>query len=362
MQITAAVLRDRAGAFALETVEQREPEHGEVRVRIAGAGICHTDELPRTDALPIPLPVIAGHEGSGVVEAVGPGTSLAVGDHVVLSFDSCRTCDNCVDGHPSYCATFFERNLFGTGLVETGHDVRDAGGEPVAARWFGQSSFASHALVAERNAVKVDADLPIELLGPLGCGVQTGAASILEALRVRAGSSVIVSGVGAVGLSAVMAARVAGAATIVAVDINPARLELATELGATATVDGRTDDLTAALLAATGGAQYGLDTTGLPPVATAVLRALRPTGTLGLVGVQQGPISLEPMDLSVGRNVMGILEGDAVPQTFLPRLISLWREGRFPFDRLVRTYPLAEINEAERAALAGEVVKPVLVP
>ncbi|MEW2502615.1 MULTISPECIES: NAD(P)-dependent alcohol dehydrogenase [unclassified Amycolatopsis] len=362
MQIKAAVLRAADGPYRIEDVELPAPGADQVLVRIAGAGLCHTDLLPRAPGFLAAPPIITGHEGSGVVEAVGADvTSLAPGDHVVLSFDFCGHCANCVAGHPSYCETFFPRNL-------TGHDpdgeqpVLDAAGEAVAARWFGQSSFASHSVVAARNAVKVDPELPLELLGPLGCGIQTGAASVFSALGVEPGTSFVVFGAGGVGLSAVMAARVAGAARIVAVDLNPRRLELAKELGATHTVDGAAPDLAEQLLAATGGAQYTLDTTGVPSVITTAIAVLRPTGTCGLVGVQQGDLVLDPTALAVGRNVMGILEGDAVPQVMIPRLIELWRQGRFPFDRLVETFPFEEINEAEQASLKGEVVKPVLVP
>lgn len=362
MQIKAAVLRAADAPYRIENVELADPGPGEALVRIVGAGVCHTDLLPRVPDFMASPPIITGHEGSGVVDAVGDGvTELAPGDHVVLSFDSCGACANCQSGHPAYCATFFPRNLTGVGVAGTS-PVHGADGEPIASRWFGQSSFASHSLVAVRNAVRVDPSLPLELLGPLGCGIQTGAASVFVALGVTAGSGIVVFGTGGVGLSAVMAAKVAGAAVIVAVDLNPARLELARELGATHTFDGAQPDLLERLQQVTGGgAQYCLDTTGVPAVSHTAIHALRPTGTCGLVGVQQGDVVLDPFALAVGRNVMGILEGDAVPQVLIPRLVALWQQGRFPFDKLIKTFPLDEINEAEQASLKGEVVKPVLV-
>ncbi len=362
MQIRAAVLRAADGPYQIEDVELADPGPGEVRVRIVGAGLCHTDLLPRVPGFMASPPIITGHEGSGVVDAVGAGVhDLVVGDHVVLSFDSCRACANCLSGHPAYCATFFPRNLTGLGVDGTS-PVRGADGEPIASRWFGQSSFATHSVVAARDVVTVDPSLPLELLGPLGCGIQTGAGSVLMALRVAAGTGIVVFGTGGVGLSAVMAAQVAGAATIVAVDLNPARLELARELGATHTFDGQQPDLLAQLVEVTGGgAHYALDTTGVPAVIQTAIHALRPTGTCGLVGVQQGDIVLDPLALAVGRNVMGILEGDAVPQVLIPRLIALWQQGRFPFDKLIKTFSLDEINEAEQASIKGEVIKPVLV-
>ncbi|MFG1667796.1 NAD(P)-dependent alcohol dehydrogenase [Streptomyces sp. Y7] len=363
MRIKAAVLRAPDAPYAIEELELAEPGPGEIRVRIVGSGVCHTDLMPRVPGAMAAPPIITGHEGSGVVDAVGPDVSgLAPGDHVVLSYDSCRECANCQSAHNAYCDTFFPRNLTGHG-VDGATPVRDADGEPVASRWFGQSSFATHALAAARNAVKVDPELPLELLGPLGCGVQTGAGSVLNSLRVTAGSSVIVFGAGGVGLSAVMAAKIAGAATVIAVDLNAGRLELARELGATHTFDGAREDLLTALQEATGGgAQYSLDTTGLPAVIGTAVHALRPTGVCGLVGVQQGDLALDPYALGPGRTVTGILMGDTVPQVFVPKLIELWRQGRFPFDRLVKTFPLDQINEAEQASLKGDVVKPVLLP
>jgi aryl-alcohol dehydrogenase len=362
MRIKAAVLRASDAPYVIEDVELAEPGPGEIRVRIVGAGVCHTDLLPRMPGFMAAPPIITGHEGSGVVDGLGPGVGgLAPGDHVVLSYDSCRECVNCRTANTAYCDTFFPRNM--TGLALDGSTpVRDAEGKPVAARWFAQSSFATHALVPAGNAVKVGSELPLELLGPLGCGVQTGAGSVLISLNVAAGSSVVVFGAGGVGLSAVMAAKVAGAAAIVAIDLNPGRLELARELGATHTFDGAQDDLVATIKGATdGGAQYSLDTTGLPAVIATAVEVLRPTGTCGLIGAQQGDLVLGPHLLGPGRTVKGILEGDAVPQVFIPKLIALWQQGRFPFDKLVRTFPLDQINEAEQASLKGEVVKPVLL-
>ena len=362
MRITAAVLRDKAGEHALETVELAQPGPAEVLVRISGAGLCHTDLLPRAPAYPAPLPLIAGHEGSGVVAEVGANvTGISVGDHVIASFDSCGACANCLDAHPAYCVTFGARNLSGR-AVDGSTAVRDAEGAEVSARWFGQSSFASHALVSANNLVVVDADLPLELLGPLGCGVQTGAASVFTALGVRPGESIVVFGVGSVGLSAVMAARVAGASTIIAVDKNASRLELATELGATHALPAG-DDLVGAIHRVTnGGAQYTLDTTGAPAVILDAVNALRVTGTAGLLGAPLGELTFDPRILSFGKTVTGIIEGDAVPRRTIPALIELWRQGRFPFDKLVSTFPLERINEAEQAMARGDVVKPVLIP
>lgn len=362
MQIQAAVLRDSAGEYAIESVTLADPAADEVLVRIVGAGMCHTDVLPRAPGGMSPPPIITGHEGSGVVEAIGVAvTGIAVGDHVVLSFDSCGACATCLAGQPAYCDTFLFRNLTGRNL-DGSTGVTDAQGQPVLSRWFGQSSFATHCMATARNVVVVDKALPLELLGPLGCGIQTGAGSILLALDVQPGTSVVVFGAGAVGLSAVMAAVVAGATTIIAVDLQEHRLALATELGATHTLKGTDPELVATIHTITGGgANYAFDTTGLPAVISSALAGLRMTGVCGLVGVQQGDLVLDGLAL-IGKTVIGILEGSAKPQEFIPRMISLWQAGKFPFDRLIETYPLDQINVAERSSLSGGTIKPVLLP
>lgn len=362
MRITAAVLRQADGEYRLEDVELAAPGAGEVLVRVVGAGMCHTDVLPRSPESFSPPPIVTGHEGSGVVEAVGPEVDgIAIGDHVVLSFASCGECRNCRRGQPSYCDTFLLRNLLGRNLDGSTGIVDDAGND-IASRWFGQSSFATHCIAGARNVVVVDRDVPLEMLGPLGCGILTGAGSVLVSLAVQPDSSIAVFGAGAVGLSAIMAAKVAGASTIIAVDIHQHRLDLASELGATHLVEGSADDVVEQILTATaGGADYTFDTTGNVAVIAKALAALRMAGHCGLVGIQSEPLLLDPLAL-VGKTVSGILEGGAVPQGLIPHLISLWRDGQFPFDRLIQKFPLADINAAEKASLSGEVVKPVLLP
>ncbi|GAA2214845.1 NAD(P)-dependent alcohol dehydrogenase [Nonomuraea monospora] len=356
MRIQAAVLRDTAKPFAVEDVHLHDPGPGEALVRVAGAGLCHTDVVFR--AFPqLPMPMIFGHEGSGVVEAVGPGTSrVKPGDHVVMSFDSCGWCVQCVTGAPAYCAEFMTRNLSGT-RVDGSSGATDLAGAPVAARWFGQSSLATHAVATERNLVVVDPSLPLDLLGPLGCGLQTGAGAVLNSLPVRPGDGVAVFGAGAVGLAAVMAARVAGASDIVAVDLHASRRDLALELGATRALDGADPELAAQV----GQVEHSFDTTGVSAVMATAVSVLKVGGTCGLVGAGGGDLTLSPLALA-GRGVRYIFEGDAVPQRFIPRLIALWQQGRFPFERLIRTYPLADVDAAERDSAAGGTVKPVLLP
>ncbi|WP_405783617.1 NAD(P)-dependent alcohol dehydrogenase [Streptomyces sp. NBC_00859] len=362
MRFGAALLRSRESPFTVEEVNlESGPADGEVLVRIAGCGMCRTDLAVRRPAGRSPLPAVLGHEGAGVVvETGGPHTGLSIGDHVVLSFDSCGRCRNCLNAAPAYCDFFASLNLF-AGREENSGRFTDAAGGALAPRWFGQSSFAEYALVPARNAVRVDPELPIELLGPLGCGFLTGAGAVFNSFGARPGESIAVFGAGAVGLAAVMAATSCAVVTV-AIDRHHGRLALAERFGAIP-LHAESPSLPARIRQLTdGGAHYALDTTACAQLINDALRALRPTGHLGLVARLHTTLPLQAGALEGGRRISHICEGDAVPGLLIPRLTGLWQAGRFPFDELVRTYPLADINEAERDCEAGRVVKPVLIP
>ena len=362
MRITAAVLHERATPFVLEELELDEPRADEILVRIVATGICHTD-LSRRDRGAGPFPAVLGHEGAGIVERVGGAvTAVQPGDHVVLTFPSCGRCASCLRGTPAYC----ERALSysSSGRRPDGSTTLRAGDEAVHGNFFEQSSFATYALATERNTVKVRPDVPLELLGPLGCGIQTGAGAVLNSLQAQAGSSLAVIGVGSVGLSAIMAAVVAGCTTIIAIDVKPSRLALAGALGATHQVDaseGNVADAIRGIIAA--GTDSALDTTGRPEIIYQAVEALAPRGVCGIIGGAppgtEVRLSYGSM-LYGGRSVRGIIEGDSIPKLFIPTLIELYLQGRFPFDRLIAYYPLEQINEAVAASERGEVVKPVL--
>jgi aryl-alcohol dehydrogenase len=362
VKIEAAVLRSAQGPFALETLDLAGPGPGQVLVRIVSVGMCHTDLAIRDAPRIAPLPLIEGHEGAGVVEAVGAAvTGVNVGDHVVLSFDTCGRCSQCRQGHPMFCPSFPALNFGGLEL-DGSSPVTDREGKPVAARWFGQSSFATYALGSERNTVPVDPSVPLEILGPLGCGVLTGACAVLVATRVPAGASAAVFGAGAVGLSAIMAARLAGATTIVAIDLHQKRLDLAAELGATHAFTADPAGVSRAIIDSVGTIDYVFDTTGIPAVQLDAVALLGRGGVCGFIAGARGPSVLDTRSLMGGKTVIGISGGDAVPHVHIPRLVELWKQGRFPFDRLTQTFRLEEINDAERATLSGDVVKPVLLP
>jgi aryl-alcohol dehydrogenase len=360
---TAAVLRSANGPLTIEELQVGDLAPKEVLVRMAGAGICHTDLGVIAAPGEGQLPIVLGHEGSGVVEKIGPEvTSVAVGDRVALSYASCGDCDVCKSGLPMHCREFIVRNLVGS--RPDGTTPLSADGSPVLGSWFGQSSWASHSAVHERNCVVVGDDVPLDILGPLGCGIQTGAGAVLNTLSPEPGSSIAVFGVGSVGLSAVLAAKAADCGTIVAVDISDSRLERARELGATHAVNSEHEDAADVIRQITGGlgAQYSVDCIGFPAVVRAALECLQTPGVCASVGFQGIPneITIDQGHLLFGRTLVGVIEGDAVPQEFVPRMLDLYRQGRFPFDQLITRYPFAKINEALDDIHHGRVTKAVL--
>jgi aryl-alcohol dehydrogenase len=365
IMIEAAVSRHVGKAPVIERVEMADPRADEVLVEIRGVGVCHTDMVMRDGLLPVPFPVVLGHEGAGIVRAAGRDVhDLAVGDHVVLSFMSCAACASCDADLPAYCHSWVPLNFFGS-RADGSTSLTGSDGTPLHSHIFGQSSFASHALVSQRNAVKVDSDVPIELLGPLGCGIQTGAGAVLNSCKVQRGSSLAVIGTGAVGLAAIMAARLAGAAIIAAIDINPQRLALARDLGATHDFDGRQADYLhqAAAAGCPAGFDYIIDTTGLTEVVNSALLALAPRGEIAMVGAYAPGSSVQADAthmMSAGRVIRGVVEGGADPQTFIPRLIAHYKAGEFPFDRLIEFFTFSDIAAAIEAGESGKVIKPVI--
>jgi aryl-alcohol dehydrogenase len=362
-EIKAAVVRKKGGPFQIETLTLEEPRHDEVLIRIIATGMCHTDMVARDQLYTVPLPVVLGHEGAGVVERVGGNVKkIATGDHVVLTYMWCGHCKPCLNGHLTYCANFYPLNFGGAredGSTAT-HDSQGA----VHDHFFGQSSFGTFALVHERNVVKVPSTAPLELLGPLGCGIQTGAGAVMNALKVRPGSSFATFGGGAVGLSAVMAARVAGATTIIAADVVPSRLVLAKELGATHAVNSHETDPVEAVREITGGgADFTLESSGRPAVLRQAIDALAIRGVCGIVGAPalgtEASFDVNGV-MTAGKRIIGIIEGDSVPDLFIPSLVELYTQGRFPFDKLVKFYTFDQINQAAEDSEKGITIKPIV--
>jgi len=352
-RIQAAVLRKKGGPLKIESIEMEGPRDDEVLVRLVASGICHTDigfvdGWSKADG-----PVVLGHEGAGVVEQIGKSVKgVQCGDPVVLSYQSCGHCRPCRKGHPTHCERFYEAN-FGFARLDGSNALQSSG---VRGHFFGQSSFVTYTLATERNLVKVPKDLPLELLSPLGCGLQTGAGTVMNSLAVPAGASIAIFGVGAVGLAAVMAAQIVGARPIIGVDRIPMRLKLARELGATHTIDSRHNDVASHITDITGrGVDYVVETTGDVKMYRLSMDRLNPQGTVAFLTGISGPAALPE-----GRKTLSVIQGDAVPQRFIPKLIALYRAGQFPFDRFVKFYDFSDINRAIAHARSGGTIKPVL--
>jgi aryl-alcohol dehydrogenase len=364
VKIRAAVAWEAGAKLSIEEFDLDDPRDDEILVRVEATGVCHTDESSRLGLLPVVYPIILGHEGSGTVEAAGKDvTKVKPGDKVLFTPDYCGTCEQCVLGYTPYCEQ--QTAVTFTGTRPDGSPRACQHGKAVRASFFGQSSFATHSLVTERNIIPVPADAPLRHLAGLTCGVQTGAGVILNAIGVRPHQTVAVFGTGAVGLAAVMAARASGAREIVAVDRVRHRLQLALDLGATWVVDTTGQDLadvTADVVATTGkGADVVLDTTGNPDVILAAVNAAAKHGTISVITSSGPPVTIPPGALLLtGRTLRGTMGGHINPTVFIPRLLDLHAQGRFAVDRLVKNYPFAEVNTAIADSLSGATIKPVL--
>jgi aryl-alcohol dehydrogenase len=365
MQITAAVAREHGEPLSVEQLELDDLKPNEVRVRMVSVGVCHTDAIVRDGIYPTPLPAVLGHEGAGVVEEVGYAVrSVVAGDHVVLGAAYCGYCRRCRSGEMAYCENLFAED-FG-GRRRDGSTSLSKDGEVISSHFFGQSAFATYANVVEESVIKVDKDVPLEHLGPLGCGLNTGAGTVLNELQPPAGSSIIVFGTGAVGSAAVMAAGVAGCTTIIAVDIVDSRLEMTKELGATHTINSKTEDVAARITEITDGrgVDFAVDTTARGEILRTAAEALGVRGTLALVGAAKpgAEVNFEiGNSLVKGWTFKTVVQGSSVPQVFIPHLIDLWREGKFPFEKLIGEYDLEHINDGFEDSRNGSVIKPVVV-
>ena len=364
MRTTAAVTERRGAPFASQDVDIDEPRPGEVRVAITACGVCHTDAVARDGDLPFPTPGVLGHEGVGHVESVGDGVrSVSVGDAVLLSWPWCGHCRNCLAGQPRYCLQLGSL-LVGGGRQDGSTALSRPSGDPLHSHFFGQSSLARHAIVAERALVPVQTQTPLEAVGVLACGIATGAGAVLNALDLAPGSSLVVFGGGAVGLAAIMAARLTPATTIVAVEPIPSRRALATKYGATDVVDPRAEgDVTGAIHEICGGtADAALDCTGIGPVIRQTIDSVGMLGTAMLIGAAPAAAEFCADHLSTlwGKRIVGTLGGESQSSRFVPALLKLHDQGRFPFTELIEYFTFDQLNEAIEASHRGDVVKPVL--
>ena len=359
LRTKAAVVRQVGGRFSFEYVILDDLRPHEIYVRMLACGICHSDIAVRDGLMSYPFPCVLGHEGAGIVEEVGEKVSLlSVGDKVILSFASCGRCRFCRSGRPAQCIAFDELN-FGGSRLDGSPTMWDATGKPLAGHFFGQSSFSYVSLTHERNAIRIVAtDDELALFAPLGCGLQAGAGTVLNELRPQAGESIAILGIGSVGLAAVMAAKILGAHPIIAVDVVVSRLALAQSLGADITINCKKRPLLKAVKEHVKDVRYIVDTTGSSTVINQALEFLHPRGKISLLAVAADD---HPMHApTTYQKVVESIAGDSNPQVFIPRLISLYNEGKFPFDRLITNYPVDKINTAVEDSLRGVFIKPVL--
>lgn len=359
MKILAAVAHNVGEELKIEDVELMAPGADEVLIKIVASGVCHTD-AESIKGNGAPFPAVLGHEGSGIVEKVGSGvTTVKAGDHVVLSYSYCGECSQCLTGHQNLCERTVELNFGGKSkdgsnrLHQHDHSL---------STFFGQSSFATYSIANKNNVVKVDKDVDLALLGPLGCGIQTGSGTVLNSLKPETGTSIVIFGGGAVGLSAVMAAKIIGLKHIIVVDLHQSRLDLAKELGATHILNGKEVDVVKVIKEITdGGAHYAVETTGATPVIKQSIHALRVSGTVAIVGMG-GDVTLNFTNdiLMEGKRIVGTVQGDSVPQLHIPRLVQFYKEGKFPFDKLVKFYDFEDINKAFEDSKTGVTIKPIV--
>lgn len=364
MRIKAATVRE-VGKLAIEELNLGEPGMGEVLVKVVASGVCHTDASTMNMQAPTEFPIVLGHEGVGIVEKVGEGVkTLKPGDHVIMSFPSCGHCDNCHEGRPYACEHSVE--LFFFGVYDDGTKrITDDDGNAVGSL-FGQGSFADHCIVAERTAVKIDPDVDMKALCSLGCGVQTGAGAVLLKMQPKPGDSIVIFGCGAVGISAIMAAKLAGCGTIIGVDVVPERLELAKECGATHVINGREcGDVAAEIRALTGGkgVKFALEASGVAALITTMLESMSREGLAVMVSMAGGSVDMDVTRLFVGPCVTfsGLVEGGANPQTFIPKLVEYYKRGQLPVDKLCKFYKFEEIEKAFEDSHNGSAIKPVIV-
>ena len=362
MQIKAAIIEEKGQDFNIVEMELDPPQPGEVLVKVVACGVCHTDEMARLQFAPVPLPAVFGHEGCGIIEQLGEGvTDFKVGDRVGFSYGWCGKCETCRSAKPYACVENYRLNFSGVQYDNTKR-LHYKGRE--VSSFFGQAAFATYSIVHVNNLIPVPEDIELALVGPLGCGIQTGAGAIFNYLHPGADTSILVTGCGGVGLSAVMAAKIAGCSKIIACDIIESRLELAKELGATHTINGKTtSDVPAAVCALTdgAGANYSIDCTGVGAIVRQSLISVRSGGTCVVLGLTQDlTIHVETELMGRSRTLAGLVEGMSIPQVFIPKLLNYYRQGKFPFDRLIEFYDFKDINQAFKDTADGKVIKAIL--
>lgn len=361
-----AVLYATKQPLVVEEIEIEQPREGEVLVRMAAAGVCHSDLHVINGDVPAVLPAVLGHEGAGVVEAVGPRvTAVAPGDHVILLWRlPCMRCRYCVSGKPALCAAGAQ--IRWTGKLLDGTTRFHKGGQEIY-HFGGVSTFGEYTVLPEGACVKIRKDVPLEAAALVGCGVMTGVGAVINTAKVEPGASVAVFGCGGVGLNVIQGARLVSAGRIIAVDVLPYKLELARQFGATDTINANEADPVEAIKALTGGdgADYAFEVIGLARTIRQAMDATRRGGAMVMVGLPPvtSEMSIRPSDFILNeKRILGSLYGSTIPWIDMPRLLDLYVAGRLDLDRLIsRRYPITAINDAFAALERGEVARSVIV-
>jgi aryl-alcohol dehydrogenase len=359
--IQAAVQRQVGKPLTIEPATLDAPQSHEAVVRIEACGICHMDlDGPSLCA----LPAVFGHEGVGVVEAVGNEARVKVGDRVILGYGSCGACPSCMQTQPFYCDQSWDVT-FGGRRLDGSPTLWDRSNAPLHAAFFQQSSFATHAIVPDHCLVPMPRDVPAEVGASITCGVMTGAGAILNVLDVKFGETVLIVGAGAVGMGAVMAARRAGASAIMVADVRDSRLELARDLGATDVFNPRSGAMDEWVMAQTGrGVGKLLETSGNAAAFESAIASLRTGGHMAyaILPSPMDEYTLKPMPLfEKAARFEALSFGNSVPHDLYPRMLEWWQAGEFPVDRLIAAFPFADINRAIERTRSGDVIKAVLM-
>lgn len=368
MRIRAAVLEEAGGTTRVEELELAAPRAGEVLVRVGASGVCRSDYNAVDGTTSTPWPVVLGHEGAGVVEAVGEGVArVRPGDHVTLSWTpSCGACGECVRGLPQMCSTIWP--LMGSGGLMDETSRLSRGGETVHHYCF-LSTFAEACVVPERSCVPIARDVPFDVASLVGCAVTTGVGAVWNTAGVRPGDRVAVIGCGGVGLSALMAAVAVGAEPVVAVDATPSKLAVALELGAaTGVAWAGTPEDTAEVIrdVSGGGVDYAIEATGRGEAMLAAVLATRTRGAAVLIGIPRAETVVPLPALTIPRmerRVLGSIYGSSRPERDFPTILDVYRSGRLPLDRLVsHRLPLEDVDGAYALMGSGEALRVVLDP
>lgn len=359
----AAIMYEVNKPLKVEEVTLDKPQEHEVLVKHVATGVCHSDVHFMRGDMPMPLPIVPGHEGAGIVEKVGPGvTTLKPGDHVVMMVSfSCGKCRYCVEGRPTRCVENLPIMMMAT---LPGGGKRLHKGDQELNHLFGLASFAEYAVVHERSAVKIREDAPLEVACLLGCGTSTGIGAAINTTGIKAGESIVIYGCGGVGLSAIMGAKLAGAGIIIAVDKVDRKLKMAKELGADHIINASQDDPKAKVMELTGaGADHALECIGNADVMAQAFGSIHNGGKCIVVGMAPlvSMLTLAPYEFLLGKTIIGCVQGDVRASIDIPRYVDLYMNGKLPIDKLItKNYPLSKINEAVEALEKGEVIRSVI--